>query len=396
MGPMKKILYSILILVSVSCTQEYIPPVKPSGSSWLVIDGSLNSGAGPASLTLSRTTNLDTTAQQYERGATIIIQGDDGSTYLLAESSPGLYTASDLNLDGNKKYRLKINASNGETYASDYVSVIPNPPIDSINYQQNADGLQIFINTHNPQNNTRYYKWQYSETWEFHSAYLTTLKYVPYQTAQGLFYSLTPPIVSKDPPDPYDSSIFACWQSDSSTEILLGSSAALSEDLIHLPITKIPTGSQKMSALYSINILQYGWSEAGYQFLQAMKKNSENTGSFFNPLPSQLVGNIQCISDPSKMAVGYFNISPAQQKRFFIPAAAVTDWNYNQSCPLFEITNNPDSIVKYHNEWLPTVAAQTKPIPLTTTSEILTFNASYPVCVDCTISGTNTKPPYWP
>ena len=86
---MKKLFYSILILITAGCTQEYLPPVKPSGSSWLVVDGSLNSGAGLASLTLSRTTNLDTTAPQYERGAAIIIQGDDSSTYDLQESSPG-------------------------------------------------------------------------------------------------------------------------------------------------------------------------------------------------------------------------------------------------------------------------------------------------------------------
>ncbi len=204
---------------------------------------------------------------------------------------------------------------------------------------QNGEGLQIFVNTHNPQNNTRYYKWQYKETWEFHSAYLSKLKYIINPSPQGDVYSLTPSVVAYYPPDPYDSSIFICWQSDSSTEILLGSSAALSEDLIHLPIVTVPAGSQKLTVLYSINIIQYGWSEAGYQFLQAMKKNTENTGSVFNPLPSQLIGNIHCLSDPSKMVVGYFNVSPEQEKRFFISAADVPDWIYNMSCPLYEIQN---------------------------------------------------------
>jgi len=393
---MKQLLYSILILFSTGCVQEYIPPVKPSGSSWLVMDGSLNSGPGPVSLTLSRTTNLDTTAQQYERGATIIVQGDDSSTYILAESSPGTYTANDLNLNSNKKYRLKINTSNGDVYASDFVPVIPNPPLDSIDYQLNGEGLQIFVNTHNPQNNTRYYKWQYKETWEFHSAYLSKLKYVIDPEPQGYVYSLKPGVVAYYPPDPYDSSIFICWQSDSSTEILLGSSAALSEDLIHLPIVTVPTGSQKLTVLYSINIIQYGWSEAGYQFLQAMKKNTENTGSVFNPLPSQLVGNIHCLSDPSKMVVGYFNVSPEQERRFFISAADVPGWNYNMSCPLFEIQNIADSIAKYGSQLHPIVAAKTKPIPFSTALEIITFTASFPECVDCTLSGTNIKPPYWP
>jgi hypothetical protein len=276
------------------------------------------------------------------------------------------------------------------------VAIIPNPPIDSISYLQNGAGLQISVNTHNPQNNTRYYKWQYKETWEFHSAYLSKLKYVIDPTPQGYIYSLKPAVVAYYPVDPYDSTIFICWQSDASTQILLGSSAALSEDLIHLPIVTVPSGSQKLTVLYSIDIVQYGWSEAGYQFLQAMKKNTENTGSIFNPLPSQLIGNIHCISDPTKMVVGYFNISPEQEKRFFISAADVPDWNYNMSCPLFEIPNIADSISKYGSQLLPIVAAKTKPIPFSTALEIVTFKASYPDCVDCTLSGTNVKPPFWP
>jgi hypothetical protein len=134
----------------------------------------------------------------------------------------------------------------------------------------------------------------------------------------------------------------------------------------------------------------------GYQFLQAMKKNTETTGSIFNPLPSQLVGNIHCVTDPSKMVIGYFNISPAQEKRFFISAADVPDWNYEMSCPLYEIQNDPESIAEHASQLLPTIAAKTKPIPFSTSLEILTFKASPANCVDCTLNGTNVKPAYWP
>jgi hypothetical protein len=393
---MHKLFYIVLILFVAGCVQEYIPPVKPSGSSWLVVEGSLNSGPGEATLVLSRTTNLDTSAQQFEVGAEIAVQADDSSSFALTETNPGSYSAYDLNLNSSKKYRLKIKTANGETYASDFVPVIPNPPIDSISYQQTGEGLPIFIHTHNPQNNTRYYKWKFNETWEFHSAYLSKLKYVITQTPNGDVYSLKPAVVAYYPPDPYDSTIFICWQSDSSTEILLGSTAALSEDRVNLPLTTIPAGSQKLTVLYSIDIVQYGWSEAGYQFLQAMKKNTETTGSVFNPLPSQLIGNIHCLSDPSKMVVGYFNVSPEQERRFFISAADVPGWNSSMKCPLFEISNDADAIAKLGTDLHPIVAAKTKHIPFSLALAIVTFTASYPDCVDCTLNGTNIKPPFWP
>jgi hypothetical protein len=208
---MKIFFYSMLILISAGCTREYSPPVKPNGASYLVVEGTLNSGQGQAMLTLSRTTNLDTTATQFESGAQIIIQADDSSAFTLQESFQGQYIANDLNLDGNKKYRLKINTANGEEYVSDFVSVIPNTPIDTINYQQNEEGLEILINTHNPQNNTRYYQWQYEETWEYHSVYLTKLKYIITTTPQGDSYSLTY-LSWLYPPDPFDSTIYTCWQ----------------------------------------------------------------------------------------------------------------------------------------------------------------------------------------
>src|SRR3712207_6958843 len=32
-------------------------------------------------------------------------------------------------------------------------------------------GVTIFVNTHNPENNTRYYRWEFDETWENRSVY---------------------------------------------------------------------------------------------------------------------------------------------------------------------------------------------------------------------------------
>jgi hypothetical protein len=393
---MKKLFYTLLILLFAGCTQNYIPPVRPSPGNYLVVEGTLNSGQGQATLILSRTTNLDTLAAQYEQGAQITVQADDSTSFALQESNQGQYIANNLNLNSNKRYRLKINTANGEKYVSDFVPVIPNLPIDTINFQQKDIGIQISVSAHNPQNNTRYYQWLYKETWEFHSAYLSKLKYIIKPGPQGYLYSLTPPVVDYYPQDPFDSTIYRCWQSDSSNEILLGSSASLSSDIISMPIVNIASGSQKLSVLYSISVDQYGWSEQGYHFIETMKKNTETNGSIFNPLPSQLVGNIHCITNPAQMVIGFFNVSPAQEKRFFIRPADVPNWNYGMYCPEIEIQNDPDSMAKYGALYLPIVAAKTQPILFSLNLEILTFKASLPACVDCTLNGTNVKPAFWP
>ena len=388
--------FGVLVLFA-ACIQKYSPPIQPAYTNNLVVEGSLNSGQGPALLTISRSNYLDSVAMLLETGATVVVQGDDSSNYPLTEITFGNYGAQDLTLDSNKTYRLKITTSNGEQYVSDFVHIVPNPPIDSVSYQFNTDSsVGIWVNTQNPQGNTRYYQWEYTETWEFHSAYGASLKFDSVLGPQGLTVSLSPPTVYSFAIPEIDTSIYICWQSAASTQLLIGSSAALSADAISLPLTNIPAGSQKLSVMYSINVSQFGWSKDGYQFLQAMKNNTEGIGSIFGPLPTQLASNIHCISDPTKKVVGYFNVSPTQQKRLFISAADLPGWKYDPGCLLEIIDNDPDSILKYASGLLPVAPKDTKPIPFSVYLQILTFTASPAACVDCRLTGTNVKPSFWP
>jgi hypothetical protein len=388
----------VLILISLlGCIQKYNPPPGSAYTNALVVEGSLNSGEGQALLQLSRTGSLSAPSQIPEQGATVVVEASDGTNYPLSEISIGSYAAQNLNLDSGKQYRLMITTSGGDNYVSDLVSIIPNPPIDSINYQFETDrSVDIWVYTHNPLNNTRYYQWEFGETWEFHSAYASSLKYdtLPGPIGDSIF--VTPSILPLATALPVDSSIYRCWQSDSSTLLLIGNSAALGVDAISLPIANIPQGSQKLSFLYSINIRQFGWSEAGYQFLQAMKTNTEELGSVFGPLPTQLSSNIHCVNNPSKLVIGYFNISALQQMRYFISNSQLPDWNYNEGCILQVIDDKSDSIAKYSYNLLPVEPLDSAPIPFVNFFTLVTFTASSATCVDCQLTGTSIKPPFWP
>jgi hypothetical protein len=385
------------VLSLFGCIQKYQPKPSSVYTNALVVEGSLNSGQGQALLELSRTGSLSAPAQIPEDKATVSVQGSDGTNYSLSEVSTGAYAAQDLNLDTGKQYRLLITTSEGDNYVSDFVSIIPNPPIDSINYQFETNGsVDLWVYTHNPLNNTRYYQWEFGETWEFHSAYASSLSYDTTFGSNGDSIFLTPSILPLATALPVDSSIYRCWQFDSSSLLLIGNSVALSNDAISLPIANIPAGSQKLSFLYSINIRQFGWSEPGYQFLQAMKTNSETLGSIFGPLPTQLGSNIHCVNNSSKLVVGYFNISPQQQMRYFISNSQLPGWNYNAGCSLQVIDNNSDSILKYSYNLLPVQPLDSAPIPFVNFYRLVTFTASTATCVDCALTGTSTKPPFWP
>lgn len=380
---MNKLIIVAIFFMLAGCKERFLSPVPNVPSGYLVIDGVVNNGGVETNIKLSRTTNLTENRIQKETGAVVRIESSNNTSFLLTETAEGNYNINNVQLDTSLKYRLAIKTSNNEEYISDYEAVRNNPPIDSISWVRESTGVKIYINTHDPQNNTRYYQWDYSETWEFHSPLVTTLK----------FLKDGPPLFENIGVDyrrfPADPDIYKCWKNNVSTSIILGSSAKLSDDIIHLPIVFIDNGEQKLSVLYSIMVNQYSWSKTGYEFLERMKKNTEAVGSVFDPQPSELNGNIRCTSNPALSVIGFFNICTIQQKRIFIKNSELPGWAYSQPCNEEVFPNIKDS-VKLLGGLLPT-----RPQNIVANS-IVTFYAAPAFCVDCTLSGTNIKPIFWP
>ena len=385
---MKKLFYYLLVILGTGCKEKYTLPFDPPPTGYLVIEGVINKGPDSTYLEISRTNKINT-QKQYEKGAVVQVEGNDNSSFKLSEISTGRYAAA-FTLNSSKQYRLRVKTLAGKEYLSDFVEVKTTPPIDSISWKYENDGLQLYTNTHDPQNKTIYYQWDYKETWEFHSEYKPVLKFNTRASSSG---RIIPYIAYKDSTTfGWDSTIFKCWRSSVSNQILIGSSAKLSKDLIYLPLLFIPQGDIKVSVLYSVLLKQYAISKNGYEFLEKMKKNTEETGSIFDPQPSALAGNIHCLSDPNEPVVGYINISSVEQKRLFISTYQVPQWRYYSGCIEVPTLNNPDSIFDaWSSGWQPTV-----PIEFSLSGDIKYFGVTTRECVDCTLSGTNVKPVFWP
>ncbi len=381
---MKKTFYICVAVLLFACREKYIPPFTAPAKGFLVVEGVVNSGQGATSIKLSRSVPLaDSSRVKFETKALVRVEGEDNSSYALTEGVQGTYAAAQLTLKDNVRYRLYIKTSEGKEYLSDFAKPIKTPPIDNIRWEQPQD-LTLFINTHDPQNVIRYYKWEYEETWEFHSAYLTQLKYLldrnnsPY--AVDFLY----------PNQDFNYSIATCWQSEVSNKLLIGSSIKLSKDSIDLPIQVIPHASWKLSVLYTIKVKQNALSKDGYEFLQRMKKNTESTGTLFDAQPSELVGNIHCKTDASEIVVGFVEVADIQEKRIWIRSSELTDWGYGMGCQFREIPNIPDSVRSYAGLAPATMGQQTA------NGGIATYNATDWLCVDCTLRGTNIRPSFWP
>src|SRR6185437_2911632 len=241
---MKRVSYWLVILtLTMGCKKPYSPPVISKSPSYLVVEGVISAGADSTIIKLSRTVNLSNgAAPRSETGATIDIESDANSSYPLTEITKGNYVSPGLNLDNSKKYRLRIKTVYGQTYLSDFVPVSITPPIDSVGFKVQNNGMEIYANTHDPQNSTHYYRWDYAETWQFHALY-----------ASG-YITDGAEIINR----PANQQIYFCFAGDVSSTILLGSSAKLSQDVIYQsPIAFVPSTSAKVELRYSLLLRQY-------------------------------------------------------------------------------------------------------------------------------------------
>ena len=193
---------------------------------------------------------------------------------------------------------------------------------------------------------------------------------------------------------PFDPAKFTCWQQAGSTSILIASTAKLSEDIVNnFHVAFVPKGSQKISVLYSILVRQHALTVDAYEFLQKMKKNTEQTGSVFDAQPSELKGNIHCISNPTEVVLGFVSVCTEESKRIYIKNNQVPNWLYDSECRLDTVPVKGLDISQ---------AFATGLVPVETifkdphTKLITKFFATRPGCVECTLHGSIPKPVFWP
>lgn len=376
---MRKLSYILLIVVLAACKEKFELPYSGPPLGYLVVEGTINGGVGPTNIRLSRALGLvDSVMTRNETQAMVWVEGENNTQFPLAEVAPGFYQHAQLSLQQGEKYRLRIQTSDGKAFHSDFIEYKKTPDIDAISWERNDQGVQLYINTHDDTESTHYYRWEYEETWEFHSAFNSLLQYR---------YINDEPVEVIDRPGSETQAMYTCWANDRSTNIHIGSSVKLSRDTIHLPLLFIPDGSWKISVKYSILVRQYAVSAAGFDFLQRMKRNTEQVGSLFDAQPSELTGNIVCEDDPRETVIGFVEVSELKTKRLFISRGEVNPWNYLTGCYEESILNMKDSI----NAGL----IPTRPDIMSPSGRVVRFFASTPMCVDCRLRGVNVKPDFW-
>ncbi len=379
----------LIVLVAVSCREKYEVILPPTQSSFLVVEGSIITN-GITKIKLSRTTALEEKNIFFELGATVAIESDHNTVFPLIDQDSGRYESPFLNLNEDVKYRINIKTRDNLEYVSDYVQPVKTPDIDTITWTRYNEGIEIFVNANDRENNVSYYRWEYEETWEFDSRFKAYV--YPETTLNPLKVTIKDYGTLLFPK--YNDTIATCWQFRNSSTLKLGTTTKLSENKVYTPMVHYPKTSWEFSKLYSILIRQYGISKEEYEFLQKMKKNTESLGTIFDAQPTELTGNIRCLNDTTKLIIGYVGVSRVKEKREFIDNKDLIGWGDDEYCESFDVTNHPDSLAKYYyhmgKNYLPLTPIYDR------FGTLVAYFTSTRVCIDCTLRGTNKKPSYWP
>ncbi len=371
-----------------SCREAYTPPQITANSNYLVVEGLINTGTDSTIFKLSRTVRLYAkTTTQNETHAIVTVESDANAVYPLKEITPGTYASAALGLSKTAKYRLRIiaNTNTHTTYLSDFTAGKDSPLIDSLGYNIEPNGLQVYVNAHDATNNTRYYRWDYVETWEFHPMFDS--QYVADQNGTACCAVRTP---AQD--------VFTCWHTSASTDLVLASSAKLTQDVIYNTIiTTVPSASEKVSVGYSIFVKQYALTLDAFNFWQNLKKNTELLGSIFDAQPSEIQGNIHNITDSTEPVFGYVSAGTSQQKRITVfytswPQGWGQDKSAYNNCLKDTILNKDIAIfLGGAPNQIPLEKYYIPPFPAPQG-----YVGSSRNCADCTLRGTNIKPSFWP
>ena len=389
------ILLISLATVALSCVEEYTLP-KATAAEYeaeIVIEGHILAGEESV-VYLSYTTPLNHEEETSDiLNAQVYVIGQNGYRSEAAEFDieNDCYVIDTRTLENNTHYALEVTVD-GETYQSEYQPLLTSPEIDEVTWQENESSVSIYVTTLAEKDEPRHFMWSFEEDWEFHA-----------DVDMRGDEEIKPIYVKKHYPDltetrnPY----YYGWMHDKSRNILLQSTASLSENRVeNIKLHEIGIGDIRISYIYSIQVKQWSLTDEAYNYYATLKRYTEESGGLFTPVLSDYQGNIRCLSNPNKRVHGWVLASSVTTKRIFI-----YEENFEH---LRSQYSNPLCIAKHRSADKDEFNAILTPYPPLSPWVIMAVDANWQhdpnaivynwFCVDCryTTGATKKRPDFWP
>ncbi len=355
-----------------SCIESFIPETDED-LELLVVEGLITDKYEENIIKLSKSLPLGRKkALKPIKGCLVKITDDLGRSYTLTEKVAGTYVTNPALFKGEvgRKYKLNVDTKNqwisdNHLYESAMVEMKPVPSIDSVYWEKQVisysdipgktvEGCQIYLGTEDITDQCQYYRWDYTETWEFR---------LPFPVANGI-----------------------CWITENSKRIDIKNTASLQSNKISdYPLLFISNETDRLSVKYSILVNQYSLSEDEFLYWEKLQNISQNVGSLYDVIPANINSNVICTQDPAQKVLGYFSVSARSSKRIFIDDYFSGQRYFYSMCIADTIWGGGPINGLGSYVWI----LETHQLP---DYRVITNEKR---CADCTTRGTNVEPAFW-
>lgn len=308
---------TFFVSLFVSCEDYYKPDLEVVPG-LLVVESHLTNDPNQNFVKLSLTRGFYSTGPvENIAGARVDLLETGGQTMKGIESGSGYFTFPRTPVSG-KRYQLRISYQR-DVFESEYVVMPPLPSIDSLytmhkiekTYRTDAYGAPTQVETP-------------GREIDIDAPITPQLKYYRFNWRAIIEWVYNPPAPAFGPPPPpvfgwlsrYDKGIFnLAGPKEFSISDKVRTHPVLSlayDSRIYLDsATQIPVG-------WIVIVDQYGITKNSFDFHNKLNKQFTAEGSLFDPILTQVYGNIRCTTDPSKIALGFFDLNSYRQYRYFL------------------------------------------------------------------------------
>jgi hypothetical protein len=323
-----------------SCSKVYDPHVNTS-QKVLAVDGMITDKTDAYHIILSYPVPFNSSGKGSPvSGASVYVTDDLGNSYKFNERAGGNYVSDSLQFTGQPGhiYRLHIVTADGTEYESDPQRIFPEVNPDNINAEfdnkeileattglkVNTHGADILIDLHNQSDTLprfritsnlvmQYFYYEVLSI-DIHTKYL--FEFYCWQTINansdidltGGEYFLNSASIKKFPVCFLDDNLYV-WATIYDCKVNLADTTG----------SAIEAGSQFYEINHRILYMNlYTINNETYLYYKSLNEQMLSEGKLFDPVASQLTGNIKCITDPEKKAIGFFEASSVSNSSYIV------------------------------------------------------------------------------
>lgn len=359
----------------------------------VVIEATITNILEKQTVKVFRTYRFEDFGPVFEENADVTVTDSDGNQYPFVENNRTYTSVTPFQAVPGKEYHLTVITSDGKKYVSTKEVLPTDTPMQDLTANvrtiDNIRGVEIRAKSYDPSNSSKYYRFEYEETYK-----VIAPRWIPFKgvvsgpSLYELFVTMVPRTEEAE----------TCYSTDKSTDILLLNTKETTEDRVDFPVRFISTQNYIMSYRYTILVRQYVQNQHAYNYYKNLKKLS-GSGSILSPnQPGYLVGNIKSASNPNEKVIGFFDVSTVSSKRIF--------FNYADLFPGEELPPYKVNCFLTRFDYCyggPTCSAPAINIFLNNNLMAIYNYAEAPnayvitpiECGDCTSFSSNVMPPFW-